>query len=590
MISRKNRKALFFSSLGVFVAASSVLTTSCATSSLKEEKREQEEYVKYNVSISTDYKGFVVVDGKKAPSYNKKIAIGRDISFSVEPYDGYVFDHWSDGSTDISRSITVYDNINIVAIFKERPFTSTPIKNYKLNVNSTAGGNIYLGGKRIDIPYNQEYQSSTKVKLAAKPSDNYAFTGWSDGVNDSIRTVTINDEVTLFATFTRAPLKPCEFNIYRSVNGKVQIDGVDINVPYQQTYLENTTIEVKAIAESDEYIFNGWDDGVEENPRTITFEKDDITFSPIFSPIGGQPFTIQLRKPDNGKYRIANNLITSSYEQTFNSGSEVLVEAIADANYKFERWSDNLTVNPRPINKGVEDLYPIFVPIKFTVDLKKPTNGHYEINDQTINDGFNQTYDVGQSIEVKAVANKDFVFDHWSDNTTANPKTISSNTEGLYPIFVACDFTIKLAKPEHGYYLVNKEPIHYEYSATFKNGKSVTIEAIPLKDYKLRSWNDNSTDAIKTITQSAELSATFIPKRIILKVQKPEEGTCTINGTAIKETFDQEVQYEQKFEIVVTADVGYKFDHWNNSPSDTNPVKQITITESMSLVPYFTTL
>ncbi len=44
---------------------------------------------------------------------------GADVTFEAVPYDGYVFTHWSDGSLDMERTVTMNEDIELVAYFGE---------------------------------------------------------------------------------------------------------------------------------------------------------------------------------------------------------------------------------------------------------------------------------------------------------------------------------------------------------------------------------------------------------------------------------------------------------------------------------------
>ena len=508
----KRKILLNLSTFSAVTAVVPFFATSCVNPANNQTKKENEpEFVKYNVSINTDGKGLIAVDGQRASSYNKKIAIGRHISFSVEPIDGYTFDHWSDGIEETFRTLTIYDNLNISTIFKENLVNSPKLAFYKLSINANDGGLIYVNDKRIDFPYSTNFYYGEKVELSAKPFDGWKFDKWSDGVKDSDRTITINGITSLSARFVQIPTeRPCKLDICEVNNGKVQIDGVDIITPYEYTYFEGTTIEVKAIPDSD-YVFSGWDDGEVENPRTITF-KNDNTFSPIFTSIYEQPFTVKLRKPENGKYRIANELFDSSFEWIYENGSEAWVEAVPNEYYKFERWSDNTTTNPKKIISGVEDLYPIFTFTKFTVKLEKPTNGHYEIDGQTVNSQFSRMYDNGQLVSIKAVPDENYKFKCWSDNTADETKLITKNTRKLYPIFVPASpatFDIVLKAPTNGHYEINGKTVNGEFSNSFNVGESVTVKAIAKDGYKFVRWSDNTTNDTKVINESVELSVSF---------------------------------------------------------------------------------
>ena len=93
------------------------------------------------------------------------------------------------------------------------------------------------------------------------------------------------------------------------------------------------------------------------------------------------------------------------------------VEAKANAGYKFVRWSDGNTENPRKITV-TEDmtLTAEFAIDQYQVTLKSNGNG------SVTGSG---TYDYGTKVTIEAIANKGYHFVKWSDGNTENPRTIT---------------------------------------------------------------------------------------------------------------------------------------------------------------------
>ena len=93
------------------------------------------------------------------------------------------------------------------------------------------------------------------------------------------------------------------------------------------------------------------------------------------------------------------------------------VEAKANVGYKFVRWSDGNTENPRKITV-TEDmtLTAEFAIDQYQVTLKSNGNG------SVTGSG---TYDYGTKVTIEAIADKGYHFEKWSDGNTENPRTIT---------------------------------------------------------------------------------------------------------------------------------------------------------------------
>ena len=110
---------------------------------------------------------------------------------------------------------------------------------------------------------------------------------------------------------------------------------------------------VTAMANSG-YHFVNWSDGSTDNPRTDTNVSRDIRVTANFS-----PFALSYMAGPNGS-------LSGDLSQTVDAGdSGSPITAIPDSGYRFVRWSDNSTANPRTDTNVSDD---IAVTAKFIVE------------------------------------------------------------------------------------------------------------------------------------------------------------------------------------------------------------------------------
>ena len=100
-------------------------------------------------------------------------------------------------------------------------------------------------------------------------------------------------------------------------------------------YEEGTEITLTAIANVG-YGFVKWSDGNTENPRTIVV-TEDLNLTAEFAI---NQYEVSVTSDENG-------YVTGS--GTYDYGTEVTIEAIANEAYRFVQWSDGNTENPRTI-------------------------------------------------------------------------------------------------------------------------------------------------------------------------------------------------------------------------------------------------
>jgi hypothetical protein len=109
-----------------------------------------------------------------------------------------------------------------------------------------------------------------------------------------------------------------------------------------------------------------------------------------------------------------NGTVTGS--GTYDYGTEVTIEAIANEGYRFVQWSDGNTENPRTIvvTEDVE-LKAEFAINQYEVTVTADENGYVTGSG---------TYDYGTEVMIEAIANEGYRFVQWSDGNTENPRTI----------------------------------------------------------------------------------------------------------------------------------------------------------------------
>ena len=110
---------------------------------------------------------------------------GEQITITASAFSGYTFDHWSDGNTESTRTITVAHNTTYTAYFAAPTYTV----NVSCNQNE---GEVSGGGT---------YEQGATVTVTATPKTGYHFTRWSNGVESDVYSFEIFNNVNLVAYF-----------------------------------------------------------------------------------------------------------------------------------------------------------------------------------------------------------------------------------------------------------------------------------------------------------------------------------------------------------------------------------------------------
>jgi hypothetical protein len=166
---------------------------------------------------------------------------------------GYRFVQWNDGNTQNPRTITVIQDTTLTAIFEA-------LISVTLTANNPVMGSVTGEGYYI--------KDSTAI-LTAMPNTNYRFVQWNDGDTNNPCTITTIQDTTFMATFEALICVIVTAN--NPVMGSVTGEGY---------YIKDSTAILTA-APNTGYYFIQWNDGITDNPRTITVIQD-TTLTAIF--------------------------------------------------------------------------------------------------------------------------------------------------------------------------------------------------------------------------------------------------------------------------------------------------------------------
>ena len=362
---------------------------------------------------------------------------------------------------------------------------------YILTVDATEGGYVSIS------PLAECYEAGTQVVITATPNENYEFVTWSDGNTSAQRTIVMDKDYNLTATFrsTSIPTNNYTLTLTCDEGGTV---GKNPNYEY---YEENSTVTIFANA-NEGYKFVQWSDGNTENVRSITMTQDTVLHA-TFVEEQKEQFTLTLTASEGGT-------VTKTPDQpSYAAGSVVTITAQANEGFEFVTWSDGNTSAQRTIVMDKD--YNLIATFRST---SIPTN-NYTLTltcDEGGTVGKNPNYEYyeeNSTVTIFANANEGYKFVQWSDGNTENVRSITMTQDTvLHATFVEEQkeqFTLTLTASEGG--TVTKTPDQPSYAA----GSVVTITAQANEGFEFVSWSDGDKNNVRhiTMTQNVELNATF---------------------------------------------------------------------------------
>ena len=365
---------------------------------------------------------------------------------------GYSFDRWSDNNTQNPRTLTVTSDVSLTAQFIPGVYTVT------VNSNNSSWGSVSGGG---------QYNYNTNATLTATPTTHHHFVRWNDANTTNPRTVTVTDDITYtayFATDTHTVTATSANTAMGTVTGGGQYE-------YGSTA---TLTAVPATGHS----FLRWSDGNTQNPRTVTV-NGDATYTAQFSV---NSYTVSVLSGNSAWGSVAGG-------GTFQYGTEIQISATAVSGYHFTAWSDGNHDNPRTVTVECDAVYTAFFAedVQCTVTVVSSDESRGYVTGGGV-------YVSGQQATFSATAYEHYVFSHWSDGNTQNPRTVTVLDNVTYTAyFSGVQHTVSVYSSDDNMGSVSGGGV-YEY------GSTVTVTATPGSGYRFVRWSNGSEENPYTFT------------------------------------------------------------------------------------------
>jgi len=360
--------------------------------------------------------------------------------------------------------------------------------------------------------------------LEAYPQTGYHFTRWSDDVTRNPYEVELSKDTSLTAYFeiNRYTFK---LQVSEAARGNVsQVRGV---------YDHGSEIYFEATPNYG-YHFTQWSDGLKNNSRTLTILSDS-TITAIFEP---NVYTITCG--------------TSAFGVTTGAGSydymsEITLLATPNYGYKFSRWSDGATVNPRIVLVERDSLITAeYAPIDYQVVVKTADKKMGTVQPNSAE------YPYLSDVELTATPKYGYHFIGWSNGSAQNPYTITVQQDTVLTAnFAVNTYTVTLQQSSFG---------TATGAGIFDYLTDVEISATPNYGYKFKQWSDGVIDnpRLLTVESDTTLSMVFEPKKFTLRTQSSDDEMGSASPSIGKYNYLSEV------EITAIPEYGYHFEQWSD--------------------------
>jgi hypothetical protein len=461
---------------------------------------------------------------------------GTNVQVTAIPDANYKFVYWELNGSNVGSANPINILMNASYVLKAH----FAIVTYTLAISASAGGTTN------PTPGTYIYEAGSYASVTALPSANYMFSHWvldgSPAGSANPISVLMNANRTLQAVFSI---------INYTLTITASAGGTTSPVPGTYVYASGSDVQVTALPNLN-YKFVRWEiDGanVTDNPITITMNQN-YTLHAVFQLL---TYKLTILSSSGG----TTNPAPGTY--TYTNGTYASVTAIPDMHYLLSYWllDGNPAGSANPISVLMTDdhtLQPMFALRNYTLTITATAGGTTDPAPGVY------TYSGGASVQVTALPEAGYRFDHWvldgSPNGSANPISILMNSNHTLQAVFAETHTLVITVSAGG--TTSPVPGTYNYNVP----TNVSVTAIPYVNYRFDHWvydgeNIGSANPVTVYVGSNHtLHAVFALITRTLKIEtttggttNPAPGTYThSNGTTVQ--------------VTAIANANYKFDHW----------------------------
>ena len=416
------------------------------------------------------------------------------------------------------------------------------------------------------------------TKVTAVPEAGYVFDKWSDEKMTADRQD--DQSVTVTAIFKRIPKAKHVIQYTAVANGTIS------GVAYQELEEGAETASVSAVADNG-YAFKQWDDSKKVNPRSDVVGSEDKTYTAQFA----QVFTLTYKAGEHGSIK------GEATQKVFAGESGSAVEAVPDPGYRFVKWDDNKTDNPRTdANVTESKTYTAQFELIPTYVVTPKTEGEGELKITGIEES--KLNAVPEGTELTAVATPKTGWKLKSlmagtqDISSDGKFTVTANVE-VKAVFELQTFAVTLKKEGEGELKITG--IEEDKLNDVPEGTELTAVATPKTGWKLESLmagtQDIKADGKFTVTADVEVKAVFVeegtpqPKTFAVTLKKEGEGELKITG--IEEDKLNAVPEGTELIAVATPKTGWKLKSLTAGTQDIKADGKFTVTADVEVKAVF---
>ena len=537
---------------------------------------------------------------------NDEFPSGTDVTLTATPANGYFFVNWSDGFPGYSHTLTLYEDVELTAIFNaiqtvttgtnsdlvasgrrvnckfvpevsgEYTFTSTS-SNFDNNGHDALG--ILYDASMVELENNdsgntgvEEDQFRFSKNLTAGLTYYIAAGSYFDYEANSNFTEGVFGTTTLII---EGPESSSEEEYTVTVYYDPEMGTVEYNdeVVDEEEGITLPAGEVTLVATPEgDYQFAGWKDEegtILSTDASYTFDLESNTvLNAVFAESSSEDeYTILVNyDPETGTVECDGEVVDDEEGITLPAGEVTLTASAADA-YVFAGWEDE---EGNVLSTDASYTFDLESDIELSAVFEEEGNEEYfsisvssNNDDWGYVDGGKDEYTDNESVTLTAYPYPGFKFVGWEDEEiTDNPRTIRAHEGDEYIAYFAEleTYIVTINCDGWGSVEYNGEVVSGDVELTEGD---VTLTAYPEDGNSFVGWEDSEGNVLSTedsytfvLNDDFEINAVFVPNYTVTVDYNSSMGSVSGTGT-----------YTSGTEVTLTPNPadGFRFAAWKDS-------------------------
>jgi len=514
--------------------------------------------------------------GTTDPSVGQhEYTLDQVVTITATPASGYEFVSWNGSVFDpnsATTTVTMDANKTVTANFVRIQYDLT------MQVNESSWGTTTPA---VGV---HTYNSGDAVSVIASPNSGYEFVNWTGDVadaNNASTTVTMNSNKTVTANFQRIEY---QLTINASTGGSTS------PAVGSYTYYSGDVVSLEATADPGYHFVNWTGDVADPNSASTTVLMDaSKSVTANFALDTTYPLTISISPTGGG----TTNPSPGTY--SYSEGTNVTVEATANAGYHFVNWTGDVEGDVHNTSMTV----PMDRARALTANFELDTLPQHTLTMQVNQAGWGTTdpavgshsYDDGTVVTITATPAAGYRFVSWT-GSVANPNVEQTTVymdgdKTVIAVFEAIPqytLTMQVNQPGWG----TTDPPVGDHS--YYEGDVVTVTATAATGYRFVNWTGpvaSSGDAQTTVTMDSDKTVTAVFEAVpqyTITIDPPADPAM---GTTDPGPGTYVLYEGETITIQAIPNPGYRFVNWNNDPGMASPTITVTANSDETFEPIF---